>query len=96
MQCKLSVPGRVRGATKMNLQIIPGSTVGAGARLIMPEAHGIHRMASSHELAGEDTARASLNAQHADDLYSRNNAEQQRMVASDGQAGAGMAEWCSC
>ncbi len=63
---------------------------------MLPEAHGFHRMASSRELAGEETAGASLNAQHAVDLYRRNNAGQQRMVASDGPAGEGLAEWCSC
>ena len=63
---------------------------------MLPEAHGFHRMVRSHELAGEDTARASLNAQHAVDLFCRNNAEQQRMMASDGQTGTRMAERCSC
>ena len=53
-------------------------------------------MVKPHTLVGKETARASLNAQHAVEFYRRNNAEQQRMMASDGQAGTRMAEWCSC
>ena len=63
---------------------------------MMPEGHAFHRMVRTYELAGDETARANLNAQHADDLYRRNYAEQQRMVASDGQAGTRMVERCSC